>query len=137
MGTTIPPNFTGRLEKYGEDADGDTSEAVLIAAVQVPAINGPSNQNRGNAHKIVDFSVSVAKSGSNTRVYIQKSNDNSSWTKVATIIIPDYGNYHRVYGQGIIIRQGQWWRVIHQQDTAARVTCEVQGKTAYDDVVDL
>ena len=139
MGTTVPSNFTGRLEKFGEDTDGSTSEVVIIGPVSIASISAPSNQNRGNAHRIRDFAVAVSKSASNTRVYIQKSNDNTNWTKVAAIIIPDYGNYLKSYmgSKGIVIRQGQHWRVIAQQTTAARITCEILGDTAFDNVVDI
>ncbi len=130
--------WLGRLDKYGESAGGSiVASTVIIPVFAVASLGDANQQNQGNLIKITDFAASCDAGGLNTKVYLQKSNNGTTWTTVARISLPVAGNYHRSYSKPIYVAMGQSCRVVFVQDTAAGVSVELKGETAQSDVVDV
>lgn len=125
-------NMAGRFQRFGASANGSTSKTSLIAATQIATVtSGPTN------YVFVEkLKVTVAKSGSNSMFQLELSTDNSTWTEVARIEVPDYGIMSDP-DVCIYIPSGTYYRVSVTQGTAARCSASLIGRTAISDLVDV
>jgi hypothetical protein len=125
-------NMAGRFQRFGASASGSATKIQLIASTQIPTVtSGPTNYVA-----VEKFKVTVAKSGSNSLFQLELSTDNSSWTEVARIEVPDYGIMSDP-DVCIYIPSGYYYRVSVTQGTAARCSASLIGRAAISDIVDL
>ena len=132
MATLSATAMGARLQRFGASAAGSTSKTSLIASVQVPSVT----QGLGNFLFVEKIKVTVAKSGSNSLFQLELSTDNSSFTEVARIEVPDYGIVSDP-DVGIYIPAGYYYRVSVTQSTAARCSASLIGRAAISDITDI
>lgn len=124
--------MAGRFQRFGASASGSTSKTALIGPSQIPSVT----QGSGNWVIVDKFKVTVAKSGSNSVFQLELSADDSTYTEVARIEVPDYGIVSDP-DVGIYVPAGYYYRVSVTQGTAARCSASLIGRAAISDITDI
>lgn len=120
--------MSGILHKFGS-SPGALVSTVVIASTAVA---------NGNSASITDFSATCSATGSNSIYQLQKSNDNFvlNTEELDRIELPIGGTFIKSLFKPVLIRNGEWFRVVYSQGVAATVSATIGGDTLTVDIED-